>query len=253
MRTIRLTIEYDGTEYVGWQIQPNGPTVQAAVESALAELLDLDAIRIHSSGRTDAGVHAFGMEAHFETDRDLPMKAFREGLNRLLPADVAIRQAQVMPARFHARYSAQGKWYRYTLYRGAVRSPLTARTSWHLFGPLDLSAMKDAARLMVGEHDFSAFRSSSCAAKTTRRSLFSIVLQEEGDRLYLDFKGSGFLKNMVRMLVGTLVDVGRGRMELQAVSGLLLGKSGLRCGPTAPPQGLCLMEVSYLEGELQKD
>ncbi len=242
MRTILLTLEYRGTNYVGWQVQPNGLSVQEVVETALAELCG-EPVRIHSSGRTDAGVHARCMLAHLRTARNLPLRAFRDGLNRLLPLDIVVRDAQEMPADFHARYDARGKWYRYTLYRGQVRSPLQAETTWHLRGELDLPAMRGAAEGLVGQHDFQAFRSASCTAKTTQREIFSIDLVEDGDLLHLDFRGSGFLKNMIRMLVGTLIQIGRQQRPASDVQRLLEGAEGLRCGPTAPAQGLCLMAV----------
>ncbi|HKL26425.1 MAG TPA: tRNA pseudouridine(38-40) synthase TruA [Desulfuromonadales bacterium] len=242
MRKILLIVEYCGTGYVGWQIQPNGPSVQAVIEKALADLIGAD-VRIHSSGRTDAGVHARGMLAHFETASRLPVRVFREGLNARLPTDIAVREAREMPTGFHARYDARGKWYRYTLYRGRARSPLQAGTSWHLHGPLDLAAMRQAAELLTGRHDFGSFRSANCAAKTTERELYRVELVAEGDLLHLDFYGAGFLKNMVRMLVGTLVQIGRGKRPLSDIPKLLQRDPGQRCGPTAPPQGLCLMEV----------
>src|SRR5512139_1938512 len=172
MRTILLILEYDGSAYAGWQLQPNGRSVQAEVEGSLAELLGKP-VRLHSAGRTDAGVHARAMPAHFTTTCDLPLRAFRDGLNRLLPADVAVRAVYEMPAGFHARFGAEEKWYRYTIDRRAVRSPLDRRASWQVRGALDLAAMRDAASLLVGEHDFAAFRSSACAARTTVRCLAS--------------------------------------------------------------------------------
>lgn len=244
MRTILLQIEYDGTNYAGWQVQPNGLTVQEVVESALAELLGAK-VRIHSSGRTDAGVHARCMMAHFKTESQMAIKAFREGVNHFLPEDVVIRSAVEKDEDFHARYSAQGKWYRYTIYLGAVRSPLSARTAWHLRGPLDLEKMREAATYLVGEHDFRAFRSSSCVAKTTQREIFDVDVSAQGDLVYLDFRGSGFLKNMVRMLVGTLMEVGMGRRSAEDVLSLLAEGDKLNCGPTAPAHGLCLQEVWY--------
>jgi tRNA pseudouridine38-40 synthase len=246
MRTILLLLEYDGTNFSGWQLQPNGRSVQEVVELALANLLG-EAVRLHSAGRTDAGVHARAMPAHFTTARTLPLRAFREGLNRLLPADVAVREACEVPATFHARFTAQGKWYRYTILRAPVRSPLLLRTTWQLRGQLDLAAMQAAAELLVGEHDFAAFRASGCAARTTVRRLESVELVEEGDLLHIDVRGSGFLRNMVRMLAGTLVEVGGGRRPAQDIVRLLAREAGVRCGPTAPPQGLCLMAVSYPE------
>ncbi len=244
MRTILLRIEYDGTAYAGWQIQPNGLTVQQVVEEALAKVVGGD-IRVHSSGRTDAGVHARCMAAHFQTESGLPLKAFREGVNSHLPADIVIFSAEEMPADFHARFSAKGKWYRYTIYCHDVRSPLAARTSWHVRGKLDIEMMQQAAEALVGEHDFAAFRSSSCAAKTTTRELFQVGIATEGDFVYLDFRGSGFLKNMVRMLVGTLVEVGQGKKPVTDIHRLLQKEQGVNCGVTSPAHGLCLQDVWY--------
>lgn len=244
MRTIRLTIEYDGTDYAGWQIQPNGLAVQEVVENALAKVLG-EHVRLASSGRTDAGVHARGMVAHFVTLRDLPLAAFREGTNQHLPPDVAIREAMEAPSGFHARFSARGKWYRYTLYRGEVRSPLAGRTSWHIRSPLDAEAMAAAARCFVGTHDFAAFRSSSCEARTTVREIFSVELVHAGELLHIDVRGGGFLKNMVRVMVGTLVEIGLGRRPAGDVERLLQGGARRLSGRTAPARGLCLMEVWY--------
>lgn len=244
MRTILLNVEYDGSAYVGWQIQPNGLAVQEVVESALAQILG-QKVRIHSSGRTDAGVHARNMAAHFTTASSLPLQAFREGVNRFLPGDVVIRDAREMPEGFHARYSAKGKWYRYTLYNNDVRSPLAARTSWHLRGRLDLDVMRTAAQFLVGTHDFQAFRTSGCVAKTSIRDIFQVDVVADRDLVYIDLKGSGFLRNMVRMLAGTLVEVGQGKRPASDLQKLLRGEEGLVCGPTAPAHGLCLQEVWY--------
>ena len=244
MRSILLTLEYDGSDFAGWQLQPNGRSVQEVVERALAELLG-ETVRLHAAGRTDAGVHARGMPAHFVTSRNLPLRAFRDGLNRLLPADVAVCTAVEVPVGFHARFAAAGKWYRYTIDRRAVRSPLGRRTAWQLRAPLDLQAMRDAATLLVGEHDFAAFRTSGCAARSTVRHLERVELVEDGTLLYLDLRGSGFLRSMVRMLVGTLVEVGMGKRPAGDVARLLTKQPGVRSGPTAPAHGLCLMAVYY--------
>ncbi|MCM2265343.1 MAG: tRNA pseudouridine(38-40) synthase TruA [Desulfuromonadales bacterium] len=251
MRNILLLIEYDGTDFAGWQLQPNGRSVQEVVEAGLMELLG-EPVRLHSAGRTDAGVHACVMPAHFATERNLPLRAFRDGLNRLLPGDVAVHEAYEMPETFHARFNARGKWYRYTIDRRSVRSPLAGRRSWQVRGTLDLAAMQEAAALMVGEHDFAAFRTSGCAAKTTVRRLDSIDLVEDETFLHVDVRGSGFLKNMVRMLVGTLIEIGQGKRPATDVDLLLTRTQGVRAGATAPPHGLCLMAVDYPE-QFQKD
>jgi len=244
MKTIRLTIEYDGTDFVGWQIQPNGRSVQETLEGALGRVLG-SAVRIHSAGRTDAGVHARGMTAHFETERDLPLVAYREGVNRFLPSDVAVREAAEAPADFHARFDAQGKWYRYAIYCAPVRSPLQGRSAWHLRSFLDLAAMRRAAQAFVGRHDFAAFRSAGCDARTTVREVFSVELVQQGELLFVDVRGGGFLRNMVRVMVGTLVEIGMGRRPESDVSQLLLAGCRQKAGRTAPAQGLCLMEVWY--------
>jgi tRNA pseudouridine38-40 synthase len=244
MRTILLIIEYDGTAYAGWQIQPNVLAVQEVVESALTQILG-QRVRIHSSGRTDAGVHARGMAAHFQTEKNIPLQAFREGVNRFLPDDVVIREVREMPEGFHARYSATGKWYRYTIYIGEVRSPLAARTAWHLRGKLDLDLMCAAAGLLVGQHDFQAFRTSGCVAKTSVRDIFQVDVVADNEFVHIDIKGSGFLRSMVRIIAGTLVEVGQGKRPASDLRKLLQKEENLICGPTAPAHGLCLQEVWY--------
>jgi tRNA pseudouridine38-40 synthase len=251
MRTIVLILEYDGTDFAGWQLQPNGRSVQEVVERALAELLG-EPVRIHAAGRTDAGVHARAMPVHFATHRQLPLSAFRDGLNRLLPPDVAVHEAFEMSADFHARFMARQKWYRYTIDRRSGRSPLNRRRAWQVRGVLDLAKMREAAALLVGEHDFAAFRTSGCAAQTTVRRLDSIELWEEGTLLHIDVRGSGFLRNMVRMLVGTLTQIGRGQRPVGDIERLLAKEAGVRSSLTAPAHGLCMMAVSYSE-PLHKD
>ncbi|MCK4621938.1 MAG: tRNA pseudouridine(38-40) synthase TruA [Desulfuromonadales bacterium] len=244
MAKIKLTLEYDGTHYVGWQVQPNGVSVQQRVELALKQLLG-ETVRVHSSGRTDAGVHASGMVCHLTTERDLPMSAWREGVNRFLPDSIAVRTAEPVADDFHARFSAKGKRYCYTILQDDVRSPLLMRTSWQVRQSLDLSAMRRAAGLFVGEHDFAAFRTSGCSAETTCRKVYSVDLSSTDRLLLIDISGSGFLKNMVRMMVGTLVEIGRGKRQVTDISELLLRNRDVGPSLTAPPQGLCLMEVWY--------
>lgn len=244
MPTIRLTIEYDGTDFAGWQLQAGARTVQQVLEGALAQVQG-EALRVIGAGRTDAGVHARGMVAHCTAPRLLPLTAYREGVNRLLPPDVAVRTAELAPDGFHARFDARGKWYRYTLLLTPVRSPLLGRTAWHLRAPLDLAAMDRAARDFVGRHDFAAFRGSGCDARTTEREIFSVELAREGELLRIDVHGGGFLRHMVRTMVGTLVEIGLGRRPDDDVVRLLVGGCRMAAGRTAPAQGLCLMEVWY--------
>jgi tRNA pseudouridine38-40 synthase len=244
VHTIKLVIEFDGTEYVGWQLQPNGISVQQVVEEALAKILGEPA-RVNSSGRTDAGVHAKGMVAAFKTKKNLPMTAFSEGLNTLLPPDVAIRDVVEMPPGFNPRADAVGKHYRYTILNSQTRSPLARLYSWRVRDTLDLKAMREAAAHLVGENDFTSFRASGCSARTAVRRVDSIDITPEGDFVIVDVKGTGFLKNMVRIIVGTLVQVGRGALGSDRIPGVLAGKDRRRSGITAPPQGLCLVEVFY--------
>jgi tRNA pseudouridine38-40 synthase len=244
MRTIKLTIEYDGTQYSGWQIQPNGLAVQEVLENALSGLLK-EKVRVVSSGRTDAGVHARGMVAAFRTERTIPVKAFREGLNSLLPPDIAIREAVEASPEFNPRRDAVAKIYRYTIYNSPRRSPLNRYYVWRVGETLDLAVMQRAAALFVGEKDFAAFRASNCAAKTTVRRIYSLDISRRDDMIVFDVRGSGFLKNMVRIMVGTLVEVGRGSMDMHDIESLFQELDRRKAGITAPPQGLCLVEVFY--------
>jgi tRNA pseudouridine38-40 synthase len=244
MRKIKLIIEYDGTGYAGWQVQPNGLAIQQVMEDALLRIIG-EPIRLHSSGRTDAGVHARGMVASFRTDRDMPLRAFSDGLNSLLPADIAVRDAKEVAPEFDPRRDARGKHYRYTIWNAHRRSPLCRLYAWHLRGELDLGAMREAARYFVGEHDFSAFRTSGCAARTTVRNIHSVELTQTGEFLLIDVRGNGFLKNMVRIMVGTMAEVGKGKILPESVRALLTGGDGATAGMTAPPHGLCLEEVYY--------
>ncbi|HJV65309.1 MAG TPA: tRNA pseudouridine(38-40) synthase TruA [Geomonas sp.] len=244
MRNIKLIIEYDGTAYAGWQVQPNGVAIQEVVEGALERMLG-EAARLRSSGRTDAGVHARGMVACFNTEKGLPLRAFREGLNTMLPDDIAVRDAAEVPLAFNPRFDATCKHYRYTILQDRLRSPLARRIAWRLAGPLDLDAMRAACAELVGEHDFAAFQAAGCAAKTTVRTINSLDLVQEGRFIHLDVNGSGFLRNMVRIMAGTLVEVGQGRRSSGDVARLLREGDRQVSGITAPPHGLCLMEVFY--------
>jgi len=242
--TVFVTIAYDGTSYSGWQVQPNGLAVQQVVEEALEQLLK-EHVQVRSSGRTDAGVHARAMAASFSTSRDLPLRAFGEGANRFLPADVAIQSARIVPDGFKPITMAHAKRYRYTIINSSVRSPLDRLYSWQVREPLDFAAMDEAAGRFVGNHDFAAFRASNCVAKTTVRRIDSVQIIRDGARITIDVTGGGFLKNMVRVMVGTLVDVGKGRFAPSDIDKLLQGGDRKEAGSTAPACGLCLMEVMY--------
>lgn len=244
VRTIKLTIEYDGTDYVGWQHQPNGPSIQDALEKALTRLLK-EPVRITGSGRTDAGVHAEGQVASFTTAKTLPLKAFVAGTNSLLPDDIAVREAEEREPGFDARRSARGKLYRYRILNRPTRSPLWRRTAWQIFRPLDVESMQRAATDLLGRHDFSAFRASDCGARTTVREIRHVGIERQGELITLDFEATAFLKHMVRNLVGTLVEVGLGKRSPDSLAALLEGRDRTRAGVTAPAHGLCLVEVYY--------
>ena len=247
MRTVKLTIEYDGTRYSGWQIQPNGLAIQQVIEEAL-ERLTGEQVRLRSSGRTDAGVHARGMVAAFATHRDIPLRAFVEGTNRFLPDDIAVINAgEVLPG-FKPIGDALAKHYRYTIHASQVRSPLHRFYAWHIKEKLDLDAMEEALAAFVGRHDFAAFRASNCVSKTTVRRIDSVTLSREDGFIFIDVVGEGFLKNMIRIMVGTVVDVGKGRFAPGHIAWLLQSRDRKQAGVTAPACGLCLMEVFYPQG-----
>jgi tRNA pseudouridine38-40 synthase len=211
---VKLVLAYDGTRYVGWQVQPNGPSVQAEVERALGTL-HKGVRRVVAAGRTDAGVHAAGQVVSFAEERPLPRAAYVQGMNALLPDDVAVRDAAVEPDGFDARRSATGKRYRYRIENGPTRDPLTRRLAWQVFRPLDVAAMRDAGAALVGRHDFAAFQASDCEAHHAIRDVTS------------------------------LAEVGLGRRAAGSIPALLASRDRTRAGPTAPPQGLCLEEVFY--------
>lgn len=244
-RTVKLTLEYDGTDFVGWQVQPNGRSVQEVVEAALAKLLG-EPVRVTGAGRTDAGVHAAGQVCSLRTTKRIPLKAFVLGMNSLLPPEVAVVEAADVPPEFDARRSASGKRYEYRIWNGPTRSPLRRRRAWELFRPLDVAAMRVAAAHLLGEHDFSAFRASDCPAKTTRRIVRVLdVVGESGGEVLVAAEATAFLKHMVRNLVGTLAEVGHGKRDPASMPALLAGGDRTKAGVTAPPQGLTLVRVDY--------
>jgi tRNA pseudouridine38-40 synthase len=244
MRHIRLVVEYDGTGLHGWQRQLNGPTVQQHLEEALARLLSHEA-RVTGASRTDAGVHARGQVASFRTERPIPLHGIRRGLNGLLPAQIGVREAAEVSDEFHARFSAIGKHYRYTILARADRSPRWRDRAWHHREPLALDAMREAAAVLIGEHDFAAFRASGCSAKTTVRRVESIEITTERERVLVDIRGNAFLRNMVRIIVGTLTEVGTGYRPAAQVAEILALRDRTRGGITAPAHGLELIAVDY--------
>jgi tRNA pseudouridine38-40 synthase len=242
---VKLIISYDGTRYVGWQLQANGPSIQAEVERALATL-HKEPVRVTGAGRTDAGVHALGQVASFAVERPLPVPAYVKGMNAHLPEDVAVREAEVRESPFDARRDALGKRYRYRIENLPTRQPLTRLQAWQVFRPLDVGAMRSAAATLLGRHDFGAFRAADCDAAHGVRELRRLdVLEGPPGSIEVVAEATAFLKHMVRNVVGTLVEVGLGARSAGSMPDLLDSRDRRLAGRTAPPQGLLLDEVFY--------
>lgn len=239
MPRLKLTLEYEGTRYVGWQVQPNGPSIQSVLESGLERLLGAR-VSVASAGRTDAGVHASGQVACFDSPRVLPMKAYVMGLNGLLPPDVAVVDAVEVAEDFDPRRWSRGKRYRYRVSNRRTRSPLRRMTHWEVFAPLDVEAMRQAAAHLLGRHDFSAFRAADCQAKHAVREIRSLAVEgTSGDAVSFVVEGTAFLKHMVRNLAGTLVEVGKGRRPASWVAEVLASQERKRAGPPRRLRGWC--------------
>lgn len=246
LRTLKLTVAYDGTRFCGWQRQDNGPTIQAALEDAFQPLLGVTPV-VHGAGRTDAGVHALGQVASVEADTPHPVEAIQRALNIRLDPDIRVLAVDEMPQGFHARFDAIGKTYRYRLATAAVVSPFAHRYVWHVPQPLNAAAMQAAARALLGRHDFSSFQSTGSEAVDPIRTLNRIDVRRQDDELVVDVHGDGFLRHMVRAIVGTLVDVGAGRRNPASLPALLASRDRGQAGDTAPAQGLTLVSVDYPE------
>lgn len=241
---IALGLEYDGRAFCGWQSQPNGQSVQDTLETAIARLAGAP-VRLHAAGRTDAGVHASLQVAHFDTDAVRPLTAWVRGVNSFLPPSIAVRWAREVDEAFHARFSATARHYRYLLLNHPVRSALLAgRVGWH-HAPLDLAAMQAAAALLLGEHDFSSFRSSECQAASPVKHLTRFEIARDGDLLRFDVSAGGFLHHMVRNLMGALIHIGKGAESPDWMAELLALRDRTVAPPTFMPDGLYFAGVSY--------
>ena len=248
MPRLKLTLEYDGTDYVGWQVQPNGRSVQAVVERALSSLLQ-EPVAVLAAGRTDSGVHALGQVVSFRTDKELPLKAYVLGMASLLPEDVSVVAAELVRDDFDPRRWALRKRYRYLISNRPVRSPLRRRTHWEIFLPLDVANMEEGAARLIGRHDFSAFRASSCTAPHAVREITALgIAGEAGAEIAVTVDGTAFVKHMVRNIVGALVEVGRGRQGPGWIREVLESGDRVLSGPTAPAHGLTLLHVLYGDG-----
>lgn len=244
MRNLRLDICYDGTRYRGWQRLPGREdTIQGKLETALTRILG-EKIEVSGSGRTDAGVHAQTQVANFHCESVMAPGEILSRLRRYLPEDIGIYSCREVSPRFHARLNAREKTYRYRIWNSEMPCVFERRYVAAMPEALDMAAMEDAAQLLLGEHDFSAFCTNARMKKSTVRFLRSITIKRRGNEIWMDFTGDGFLQNMVRILVGTLVEVGRGQRSPESIPELFGGKRA-DAGFLAPPQGLCLMEVYY--------
>ncbi len=251
MRNIKLTLAYDGTDFYGWAIQPDVPTIQGTIVDVLCKITQ-EKIRLHASGRTDAGVHALGQVASFKTRSIIPTANLQRALNCLLPPTIRVLEAKDMPLDFHARWHAQAKTYRYRILRAAVCPPFLWRYVYHYPFPLDIEAMFAAVPQFEGEHDFSSFSSWSSKDDEQRhmvRTVLSATLswQPAEQELVFGIKGRAFLRHMVRKIVGTLIEVGKGRLAASDIPGIFAARDRTRAGPTVPAAGLCLLEVEYPE------
>jgi tRNA pseudouridine38-40 synthase len=245
MRNIKLLIEYDGTNYQGWQVQPKGSTLQGMIEEKLAHLTG-ETIHLVGSGRTDAGAHAFNQVAHFKTQSRMDVRSIQRALNSLLPPDIVIQGAEEVEESFHARKQSKSKVYEYRILNRDLRSAFHRGYAWHIPKKLNFKEMKKATRNLIGEHDFSSFRSVGSPTRTAVRRVIRAEWKRGRDGLIrFEIEANGFMKQMVRAMVGTLVDVGKGKISSEEFRQILDSRNRKKAGPTAPAHGLFLKEVKY--------
>lgn len=249
-KNFKLTIEYDGTHYHGWQVQPNGISIQQEIESAL-HTMTRQKVKLLGSGRTDAGVHALGQVANFACNTAMTPEAFQKGLNSILPDDIVIRHISQVPAEFHARFNAKNKCYRYHILNQPVPSAIERYYTWWIRSPLDLPAMNAAADHIIGKHDFKAFEGTGSPRSHTDRHIMEATFKGQSPgRISFDVRANGFLRYMVRNLVGTLVDVGLGKIPPDRMKCILDSKDRTQASATAPARGLFLIEVEYSDQQV---
>ena len=244
MRNVRLLIEYDGTNYAGWQWQKNDKTVQETLSKAIVQSVQ-EPVKIYGAGRTDAGVHALGQVANFKTTSNIPSGRLLLAINFYLPHDITIKDAADVPESFHAQYCAVSKIYQYTLFNDRIRTSLNRNFCYVCGFQLNVDKMLDAAQYLIGTHDFTTFTTKALQEKNRIRTVKRLEIKKEEKYLYFSVEADGFLYNMVRSIIGTLIEVGRGKIAVENVKDILDAKNRNLAGPTAPAKGLCLMEVKY--------
>ncbi|MDD7350292.1 MAG: tRNA pseudouridine(38-40) synthase TruA [Clostridiales bacterium] len=241
---VRLIVAYDGTNYHGWQIQKNAITVEEILQQALCDLLQ-EPIELVGASRTDAGVHAWGNVAVFDTHTRIPAEKIAIAVNQRLPEDIRVMQSEEVEEQFHPRYAESEKTYEYHISNVPIQLPTRRLYSYFVYLPLDVEKMQEAAKLFVGEHDFAGFCSAKSQVQTTVRTIYDCQVEKEGDEICIRVRGNGFLYNMVRIIAGTLVEVGLGRRKLSTVSQAIEKADRSLAGPTAPPEGLTLIKIEY--------
>jgi len=241
---VKLTIEYDGTHYHGWQIQPHGPSIQSVLEQAISTFVRTPT-HITGSGRTDAGVHALGQVANFFTEKEYDRHRILRGLNALTPPDITIKDVEFIPDSFDARRDGRSRIYEYRILNRSTPSPFYLNRALHVHESLDIAAMREAISCLIGEHDFTSFRAAGCEAAHPVRKVYRTTLEQRGELLVYTIEATAFLRHMVRNIVGTLIEVGKGLRTAQSFSELLQARDRTKAGPTAPSHGLFLVEVKY--------
>ena len=245
MRNIKLTIEYDGKDFNGWQKQPNKLNIQGEIEQVISSITGEENIELNASGRTDAGVHALGQVANFKTNSNIPIEKMAIAINSRLKKSIVIKKAEEVEDRFHSRYNCKRKTYRYVIHNSENGTAIYRNLEYHVPQKLDVSKMMQAAQYFIGEHDFKGFKASGTSSKSSVRIIYDAIVKQENDRIYIELTGNGFLYNMVRIIAGTLVDVGLGKINVEDMEEIINSKDRTRAGKTLPPQGLYLVKVEY--------
>ena len=244
MRNIKLTIEYDGKDFNGWQKQPNKLNIQGSIEQAIKQITGED-VELNASGRTDAGVHALGQVANFKTNSNIPIDKMAIAINSKLKRSIIIKKAEEVDERFHSRLSCKRKTYRYVINNTPEGSAIYRNLETHIPQKLDVDKMKEAVKYFEGEHDFNAFKASGTSSKSSVRTIYETNLYKKDDKIYIELTGNGFLYNMVRIIAGTLVEVGLGKIKPEEIPEIIKSQKRENAGKTLPPNGLYLVKVMY--------